>query len=91
MISPVILFTFITGVIGSFQVFTPAYVITQGGPQYASYFFVYHLYLHAFGYFEMGVASALAWVLFVIIMILSLILFKGGERLVYYESGGAFR
>jgi multiple sugar transport system permease protein len=91
MISPAIFFNVILSIIGSFQVFTPAYVITQGGPQYASYFFVYHLYLHAFGYFEMGVASALAWVLFVIIMIFTLILFRGGERLVYYESGGAFR
>ena len=83
MISSSIFFNIILSIIGSFQVFTPAYVITQGGPQYASYFFVYHLYLHAFGYFEMGVASALAWVLFVIILLFTLLLFRGGERFVY--------
>lgn len=86
MISSSIFFNIILSIIGSFQVFTPAYVITQGGPQYASYFFVYHLYLHAFGYFEMGVASALAWVLFVIILLFTLLLFRGGERFVYYEG-----
>jgi multiple sugar transport system permease protein len=86
MISSAIFFNVILSIIGSFQVFTPAYVITQGGPQYASYFFVYHLYLHAFGYFEMGVASTLAWILFIIIMLFTLLLFRGGERFVYYEA-----
>lgn len=88
MISPAIFFNVVLSMIGSFQVFTPAFVITQGGPHYASYFFVYHLYHHAFSYFEMGYASGLAWVLFVVIMGLTLLVFRGGERWVYYEAGG---
>ena len=88
MISPAIFFNVVLSIIGSFQVFTPAFVITSGGPQYASYFFVYHLYLHAFNYFEMGYASGLAWVLFVVILAFTLLLFKSGEYWVYYETGG---
>lgn len=87
MISPAIFFNFVLSLIGSFQVFTPAFVITEGGPRYASYFFVYHLYQHAFNYFEMGYASGLAWVLFVVILAFTLLVFRGGERWVYYESG----
>jgi multiple sugar transport system permease protein len=88
MISPAIFFNIVLSMIASFQVFTPAFVITQGGPQYASYFFVYHLYEHAFGYFEMGYASALAWILFLVILGFTLLVFRGGERWVYYETGG---
>jgi multiple sugar transport system permease protein len=88
MISPAIFFNVVLSIIGSFQVFTPAYVITAGGPQYASYFFVFHLYQHAFNYFEMGYASGLAWVLFVVILAFTLLLFRGGERWVYYEASG---
>jgi len=88
MISPAIFFNLVLSMIGSFQVFTPAFVITQGGPHYASYFFVYHLYLHAFNYFEMGYGSGLAWVLFLVILGLTLLVFRGGERWVYYETGG---
>ncbi|NOZ26812.1 MAG: sugar ABC transporter permease [Chloroflexi bacterium] len=88
MISPAIFFNVVLSIIGSFQVFTPAFVITQGGPQYASYFFVYHLYLYAFNYFEMGYASGLAWVLFIVILGFTLLVFRGGERWVYYETGG---
>ena len=56
MITPVILFSLITGVIGSFQVFTQAYVMTKGGPSYASLFYVLYLYQNAFFYFKMGYA-----------------------------------
>jgi len=87
MISPALFFNVILSMIGSFQVFTPAFVITEGGPMYASYFFVYHLYHHAFSYFEMGYGSGLAWVLFVVILGFTLLLFRSGERWVYYEAG----
>jgi len=87
MISPAIFFNVVLSMIGSFQVFTPAFVITEGGPMYASYFFVYHLYHHAFSYFEMGYGSALAWVLFMVILGFTLLLFRSGERWVYYEAG----
>lgn len=89
MISPVILFTFITGVIGSFQVFTTAYVISNGagGPAYSSMFYVLYLFLQAFRRYRMGTAAAQAWILFVIVLLLTLLLFRLSRRFVYYESG----
>ena len=86
MISPAIFFNVVLSVIGSFQVFTPAYVITQGGPNYGSYFYVYHLYEYAFSFFKLGYASALAWLLFVIILFFTLVLFRGSSIWVYYEG-----
>lgn len=85
MISPVILFNVILGVIGSFSVFSLAYVATNGGPNYATWFFVLHLYYNAFSYFQMGYASALAWVFFIIIFALSYLQIKLSDRWVYYE------
>lgn len=85
LISPVILFNVILGIIGSFGVFTIAYIATQGGPNYATWFYMLHLYYNAFSYFQMGYASALAWILFVIIMTLSYIQIKLSNRWVYYE------
>jgi multiple sugar transport system permease protein len=85
MISPVILFNLILGVIGSFSVFSLAYIATDGGPNYATWFFMLHLYYNAFSYFQMGYASALAWVFFVIIFVLSYVQIKLSNRWVYYE------
>ncbi len=85
MISPVILFNLILGVIGSFSVFSLAYVATNGCPNYATWFFMLHLYYNAFSYFQMGYASALAWVFFVIIFVLSYLQIKLSDRWVYYE------
>jgi multiple sugar transport system permease protein len=85
LISPVILFNFILGVIGSFGVFSLAYIATDGGPNYATWFFMLHLYYNAFSYFQMGYASALAWIFFVIIFILSYLQIKLSDRWVYYE------
>lgn len=89
MISPVILFTFITGMIGAFQVFTQAYIMTGGGPNYASLMYSLYIYQNAFRYFRMGYASALAWVLFAIIMALTLLTFRLSSNRVYYETGDA--
>ena len=85
MISPVILFNLILGIIGSFGVFSVAYIATNGGPNYATWFYMLHLYYNAFSYFQMGYASALAWVFFLIIFILSFIQIKLSDRWVYYE------
>lgn len=85
MISPVIFFNVILGVIGSFSVFSLAYVATNGGPNYATWFYMLHLYYNAFHYFQMGYASALAWVFFVIICTLSYIQVRLSDRWVYYE------
>lgn len=90
MISPVILFTFITGIIGSFQVFTPAYIVSngQGGPAYASMFYVLYLYLNAFRRYRFGYASAQAWILFIVILVLTILALQVSRRSVYYESPG---
>jgi multiple sugar transport system permease protein len=88
MISPSILFVLIMGVIGSFQTFTQAYIMTNGGPANATMFYILYLYKNAFNWFEMGYASALAWVLFAIILVLTLIMLKSSNRWVYYESPG---
>lgn len=85
LISPVILFNLILGVIGSFSVFSVAYIATEGGPNYATWFYMLHLYYNAFSYFQMGYASALAWIFFVIIFILSFIQIRLSKRWVYYE------
>src|SRR5690606_4495048 len=74
--SPIIFFNLVMGIIGTFQVFTQAYLITNGGPNNATLFYVLYLYRNAFEWFEMGYAAALAWVLFVIILLLTLLVFK---------------
>lgn len=88
MISPVILFTFITGIIGSFQVFTQIYVISngRGGPNYGSLVYVLYLFQNAFRNFRMGYASAQAWILFLIIFILTLLALQAARSRVYYEA-----
>ncbi|MCB0128347.1 MAG: sugar ABC transporter permease [Caldilineaceae bacterium] len=90
MVSPVILFNFITGIIGSFQVFTPAYVISngEGGPAYASMFYVLYLYLNAFRRYRFGYASAQAWLLFIVILVLTILALRASRAAVYYESPG---
>lgn len=88
LITPVVFYNTVMSIIGSFQVFTQSFVITQGGPNYASYFYVLHLYQHAFQYFRMGYASALAWVLFCIILVITIVMFKLSNRWVYYETVG---
>jgi multiple sugar transport system permease protein len=88
MLSPVILFNLIMGIIGSFQVFDSVYVMTGGGPNYASLFYVLYLYQQAFQWFNMGYASALAWVLFLIILVCTALIFKSSASWVYYEGGG---
>lgn len=86
MISPVIFFNLIMGIIGSFQVFTSAFVITEGGPANATMFYVLNLYQNAFQDFKMGYASALAMGLFVIILLLTTLAFRLSGRWVYYEG-----
>lgn len=86
MLSPVIFFNGIMAIIGSFQVFTQAYVMTRGGPQNHTMFYVLYLYNQAFQYHEMGYASALAWLLLLIILALTLLVMRGSRRFVYYEA-----
>jgi multiple sugar transport system permease protein len=83
-ISPVILFNVIIGLIGAFQFFTQAYVMTNGGPGDATLFYSLQIYRQAFLYFKMGYASAMAWILFVVVMAATLIVFRTSARWVYY-------
>lgn len=87
MITPVLLLNMIMGVIASFQVFTQAFIMTKGGPNYATLFYVLYLYQQAFEWFNLGYASALAWVLFVIILIFTFIILRSSSKWVYYEGG----
>jgi multiple sugar transport system permease protein len=87
MCTPVILFNLIMGFIGGFQNFILPWLLTQGGPNQATEFYSVYLYRNAFSYFRMGKASALAWVLFVIIVTFTVILFKSSARWVYYGGG----
>jgi multiple sugar transport system permease protein len=82
----VILFNLVLGVIGSFQIFTPAYIMTSGGPANASLFYGLYLYDNAFHWLKMGYASAMAWLMFMIILILTLLIFRLTGRYVYYEG-----
>jgi multiple sugar transport system permease protein len=86
MLSPVIFFNFIMGVIGTFQVFTQGYLLTDGKPNNSTLFYVLYLYRKAFEYLEMGTASAMAWVLFIIIMAATAIIMKTSSSWVYYEG-----
>ena len=87
MLTPYIFFNLIMGTIGVFQAFTQAYIMTEGGPNDATLFYAYNLFNQAFRYLRMGYASALAWVLFAIIMALTLIQLKTSKRWVHYEAG----
>lgn len=86
MISPALFFTLVIGFIGTFQVFTQAYVMTEGGPADSTLFYVLYLYRYAFNYFKMGYASAMAWLLFIVIVALTYIQFRLSSRWVYYAE-----
>jgi multiple sugar transport system permease protein len=86
LLTPIIFFNLVTGMIDTFKLFTQAYVMTEGGPRNASLFFTYYLYQNAFQQFRMGYASAMALVVFVIIMLLTLAVFRWSRTWVYYES-----
>lgn len=87
MISPVIFFSVITGVIGTFQYFTQAFIMTRGGPELSTTFYALYLFQNAFEYFRMGKACAMAWLLFLVTLIGTLLVFRSSARWVYYEGG----
>lgn len=98
LLTPAIFFEIVTNIIGTFQIFTTAYVLSgtdaaTGGPGQSMLFYVLYLYNRAFGRvgpagFQMGYASALAWILFVVILLITLIQLALANRWVYYESEG---
>ncbi|NLG85369.1 MAG: sugar ABC transporter permease [Firmicutes bacterium] len=86
MISPVIFYNLITTLIASFETFTQVYVMLGNRPMWNANFFMIYLYNHAFRYYKMGYASALAWVFFIILFGLTLLTFKSSSFWVYYEA-----
>ncbi|WP_248927106.1 carbohydrate ABC transporter permease [Paenibacillus hamazuiensis] len=88
MLSPVMFFNLVLGVIGSFQMFTSAFIITKGGPANSTYMYALFLFEKAFKHYQMGYASALAWILLIIIAVLTALNFLVSKYWVYYESEG---
>jgi multiple sugar transport system permease protein len=86
LLTPALFFNLILAIIGAFQVFAQAFIMTQGGPSYATLFYVLYLYQMAFENFRMGYASAMAWILFVIILIFTLLQFRISNLWVFYEG-----
>ena len=72
--------------IGSLQTFTTAFVATQGGPAYATYFYALHIYNSAFSYTRMGYAAALAWIFFLVLVSFTYVQFRASRRWVYYAG-----
>ncbi len=87
MISPTLFFNLIMGIIGTFQIFTQAYIMTGGGPLDSTLFYVYYLFNNAFSYFKMGYACSMAWILFLVVLALTAIQLKLASYWVYYEAG----
>lgn len=90
MISSIVFFNLIMQTINALQNFTSAFVITAGGPLKSTYLIGMKLYTEAFSNFKMGYASAISWILFLIILVFTLTVFKSSDAWVYYEDGGDF-
>lgn len=88
MMTPVIFYNLVLGLIGAFNYFTEVYVATSGngGPVRSTLFYNLYLYQNAFRFFEMGYASAMAWVLFILVLIVTLLVFRSSPYWVYYEG-----
>ncbi|AOZ93422.1 carbohydrate ABC transporter permease [Paenibacillus crassostreae] len=87
MLTPVIFFNLVTGIIGALQTFAQVFIMTSGGPDNASQMVVPYLFQNAFRFYKMGYASAIAWILFIIILMLTLIVFRSSSLWVHYEEG----
>jgi multiple sugar transport system permease protein len=86
LMTPTIFFNLVMGLIGSFQYFTGAFVLTAGGPLFSTYFYNLMLYERAFKWVQMGMASAMAWFLLVVVLLLTLLIFRSSSGWVYYET-----
>jgi multiple sugar transport system permease protein len=86
MISPAILFNVVLAMVAALQYFTQAYVMTQGGPSDSTMFYSLYLYEQAFSFLHLGYASAMAWLLFVIVVVITLVMFRSSNRWVYYAN-----
>lgn len=86
MLSPVLFFNLVNGIIGALQTFSTAFIITEGGPNNATMFAILYMYLNAFRWFKMGFASAIAWLLFIYILLLTALVFRSSAAWVHYEG-----
>jgi oligogalacturonide transport system permease protein len=86
MISPIILFNLVMQSVNCLQEFTSFFVVTSGGPNQATYVYAYKLYLEGFSFFRMGYASALSWVLFLVILAFTFVIFKTSTHWTYYDD-----
>jgi len=87
MLTPYIFFNLLMGMIGTLQQFQSAYIMTEGGPVDSTLFFGYHLFNNAFRFFRMGQASAMAWILCLMILLITIIQLRTAKIWVHYESG----
>ncbi|NOU65772.1 ABC transporter permease subunit [Paenibacillus sp. LMG 31461] len=88
LITPIVFFNIIMQLVNAFQDFTGAFVVTNGGPMNSTYLFALKLYDEGFKFYKMGYASALSWVLFLLILVVTVIIFKTSKYWTYYEDGG---
>ncbi|MEF3312994.1 sugar ABC transporter permease [Paenibacillus sp. GYB004] len=88
MLTPILFFNLVMQLIGALQEFTSAFVVTNGAPMKGTYLYGMKLYEEAFSNFKMGYASALSWVLFVLILVVTFLLFRSSKHWVHYEDGG---
>lgn len=91
LLTPTVLFNIITSLIAAFQTIVLAFVMTGGGPAQATYFYSLHVYRNAFTHFKMGYASAMAWVMFVLVVLLTGLILKSSKYWVHYEADGGGR
>jgi oligogalacturonide transport system permease protein len=89
-LTPIVLFNLIMQMVNAFQEFTAAFIITEGGPMKATYLYGYMIWQYGFDYLKMGYASALSWILFVVIMVFTILIFKSSPLWVHYEDAGDF-
>ena len=87
MITPTLFFNLILGIIGALQVFTVAFVATQGGPNYGSWFLALHIYQQAFAYLRLGYGATLAWIFLFVVLTLTMINFGLSRKWVFYRGG----
>jgi multiple sugar transport system permease protein len=86
LLSHVTFFNLILGIIGALQVFTEGFVLTRGGPNNSTMLLSIYLYRNAFEYLKMGYASAIAWVMFLIVLVLTLLVFRSAPMWVHYQE-----
>ena len=86
LMTPTIFFNLVMGLIGAFQYFTEAFVLTQGGPLFSTYFYSLMVYERAFRFTQMGMAAAMAWFLLAIVLVLTLLVFRSSALWVFYEN-----